>query len=157
MKICIPVKKDQGLESKVSAHFGSAPMFLLVDSDTQGCEPIVNANQHHQHGMCRPLAMLGGHDVDAVVVGGIGRGAFLGLRRAGIAVLLSDRKTVDETLRALQAGELAEVDDSVVCAHHGQGHGHGPHGHGHGHGPGGCDHHGSPTTRKGGGSHGDQK
>jgi len=81
--------------------------------------------------------------VDAVVVGGIGRGVFLGLHRASIAVLLSDRKTVEETLHALQGGELAEVDESMVCAHHAPGAG--PHGRGHG--PGACGHHG-PAARE---------
>ena len=131
MKICIPVKSDLGLQSKVSAHFGSAPMFLLVDSDTEDYKPILNANQHHEHGMCRPLAMLAGHDVDAVVVGGIGRGAFLGLSRGGISVLLSDKKTVGLTMQALKAGELVMVDESMVCSGHG--HDHGPE-------PGGCGH-----------------
>ena len=163
MKICIPVKKDLGLESKVSKHFGSAPVFLVVDSETQEIRPIVNENQHHEHGGCRPLAMLGGQDVDAVVVGGIGPGAYMGLTRAGISVLLSDKKTVAETLAAHAAGELAPMDESALCNHghgghgpHGHGHGQGAgqgigrqfgvkpgqgHGHGHGHGHGGCGHH----------------
>ena len=31
MKICFPVAENKGLESPVYNHFGSAPMFLLVD------------------------------------------------------------------------------------------------------------------------------
>ncbi|MEW6074138.1 MAG: NifB/NifX family molybdenum-iron cluster-binding protein [Planctomycetota bacterium] len=143
MRICIPVKKDDGLHSRVSAHFGSAPTFLIVDTETEVCRALGNTNRHHAHGRCRPLAQLGGESLDAVVVGGIGSGAFLALRGAGIAVIQSDRKTVAETLAALKAGELMPVDDRSVCVHHGQGphgpgHGLGP---GHGHGPGpGCGH-----------------
>ena len=34
MKICIPVNENNGVDSSVSAHFGSAPFFMIVDSDT---------------------------------------------------------------------------------------------------------------------------
>jgi predicted Fe-Mo cluster-binding NifX family protein len=36
MNICIPTTDDEGLESKVCAHFGSAPAFLVVDTDSGG-------------------------------------------------------------------------------------------------------------------------
>ena len=29
MKMCFPVESDQGLESKVFGHFGSAPVFVV--------------------------------------------------------------------------------------------------------------------------------
>ena len=32
MKVCVPVTHDQGLQSPVSGHFGSAPLFVLVDT-----------------------------------------------------------------------------------------------------------------------------
>lgn len=32
MKLCFPTTHNQGMESQVFEHFGSAPMFLLVDS-----------------------------------------------------------------------------------------------------------------------------
>ena len=46
MKICFPVTADEGLESAVYSHFGSAPLFLLVDTDavTSGRPPDRSAN-----------------------------------------------------------------------------------------------------------------
>ena len=35
VNICIPVTADRGLESPVSGHFGSAPIFMLVDLETR--------------------------------------------------------------------------------------------------------------------------
>ncbi len=134
MNVCIPVLKDEGLQSRLSAHFGSAPMFLLLDTDTNQTTAVRNDNAHHAHGMCHPLGILAGHPVDAVVVGGIGMGALNKLKAANIRVYQSSLRTVAETLTAFQAGSLPEVDTSAACAAHGPGrHGHGQH---HGHGPG---------------------
>ena len=32
MKVCFPVQKNEGVESTVYNHFGSAPLFVLVDT-----------------------------------------------------------------------------------------------------------------------------
>ena len=34
MNLCIPVEQDAGPESPVCAHFGSAPLFLLVNTES---------------------------------------------------------------------------------------------------------------------------
>lgn len=125
MQICIPVDEDQGLSSRVCAHFGSAPAFLIVDTDTRSCRAILNQNQHHGHGMCMPLASLAGESIDGMVVGGIGMGALQKLTAANISVFCSDHATVADTVAALAAGTLKRMEPAMACAHHGQGHGHG--------------------------------
>ena len=125
MKICIPVEENNGLDSRVCAHFGSAPFFLVVDSDTNECDPIVNDGAHHAHGMCQPLALLGGKEINAVVVGGIGRGALFKLQADNIGVYMSEFSTVQETLDAHSAGSLRPVSPEGACAGHGHGHGRG--------------------------------
>jgi predicted Fe-Mo cluster-binding NifX family protein len=118
MKICIPVEEDQGLESAVCAHFGSAPVFLLVDTESSACRAVLNRNQHHGHGMCMPLASLQGETFDAMVVGGIGMGALNKLKAAGIRVYLAEHDTVAEVMKACAAGALKEVDPGMACAQH---------------------------------------
>ncbi len=125
MNVCIPVEEDQGLESPVCAHFGSAPIFLIVDTDTQTCRAVANANKHHAHGMCQPLASLASENLDAIVVGGIGRGAIGKLKAANIQVFLSQFPTVKETIEALASGGLRPVTPDMACGGHGHGHGHG--------------------------------
>lgn len=124
MHICIPVLEDNGLESRVSAHFGSAPAFMIVDTESGERRAITNANRHHQHGMCQPLAALDGERVDSIVVGGIGMGALMKLEAAGIAVFHADRETVGATLDAFRAGTLRQVDAQSACGQHGHQHGH---------------------------------
>ena len=86
MKVAIPVAEYRGLESLVYGHFGSAPIFVLVDSETMSVEALGNQDQAHVHGQCSPVKALAGARPDAVVVGGIGAGAVRGLRAAGIKV-----------------------------------------------------------------------
>jgi len=121
MNICIPITDDQGLESPVCAHFGSAPAFLIVDTEGGTHRVVPNGNQHHAHGQCSPLASLQGERIDAMVVGGIGAGALGRLAAAGIPVHLAEHATVRETVDALLAGTLRTMGPDLACAHHGDG------------------------------------
>jgi predicted Fe-Mo cluster-binding NifX family protein len=123
MQICIPVVEDRGLDSRVSAHFGSAPGFMIVDTESGNCRLIGNGNQHHAHGMCQPLAALAGEPVEGIVVGGIGMGALMKLQAAGITVYRALHPTVGETLAAFAAGSLHPLGQHEVCGgHHGHHH-----------------------------------
>jgi predicted Fe-Mo cluster-binding NifX family protein len=121
MNICIPIDKDQGLQSPVCAHFGSAPAFLIVDTESGTCRAIPNRNQHHGHGMCMPLQSLQGEAIDGMVVGGIGMGALNKLNAAGIQVFISRHPTVAETIDAFKAGTLEPMRPGMACAHHAHG------------------------------------
>lgn len=132
MNLCIPVNSDSGLASEVGAHFGAAPCFLIVDTDSEACRAIANTVHQAGHGGggCAPLHLLDGQAIDALVVGGIGMGALHKLRAAGIQVLVSTLPTVRETLAAFKAGTLQAVGDDMACAGHASGQHHG----------GGCGH-----------------
>ncbi|MDD5224743.1 MAG: NifB/NifX family molybdenum-iron cluster-binding protein [bacterium] len=121
MNILIPVTENKGLQSPVHAHFGSAPVFLIVDTDNGNCRAVSNQNLHHEHGMCRPLQAFAGEKVDGVVVGGIGMGALNQLQAANLRVYLAEAPTVRETLDQLKSGSLREVTPANACRHHGQG------------------------------------
>lgn len=123
MKVCVPVMESKGLESPLSGHFGSAPFFVIVDTESLECRAVENANAHHAHGMCQPLAALVGNPVDGVVVGGIGAGALNKLNAAGIAVYRGVGRTVGEVIGAFKAGTLQKIAPGGTCAGHGHGHG----------------------------------
>ena len=125
MNICIPITRDNGIRSPVSLHFGSAPIFMVVDTESGSCRAIANSNFHHDHGMCQPLSQLAGERLDAMVVGGIGMGALGKLKTANICVYVSEHPTVEETVAAFKSGTLREVTPATSCAQHGNG----PHGH----------------------------
>jgi predicted Fe-Mo cluster-binding NifX family protein len=121
MKVCFPVKDSPSLESEVYGHFGSAPSFVLVDTDTNDLKVITNADQHHTHGMCSPVRALGGHDIDCVVVGGIGGGALSKLNQSGIRVYKAAAGTVNENLALFTAGSLSVFVPGHVCGGHANG------------------------------------
>jgi predicted Fe-Mo cluster-binding NifX family protein len=116
--LCIPVIEDQGLESRVSAHFGSAPIFMLIDPQSGERRALLNRNQNHARSTCSPLASLAGQPIDCVAVGGIGMGALMKLEDAGIEVFHSTCGTVGETLEAFKSGSLKKMDPRFTCAGH---------------------------------------
>ena len=118
MKICFPVSVNKGLESPIHGHFGSAPMFLLVDVEQRSVAEVLNRDSNHQHGACSPLKALGGHKVEAVVVGGIGSGALYGLHQAGCKVYQATAGTVSANLNVFIQQQLAELTLEQTCSGH---------------------------------------
>jgi predicted Fe-Mo cluster-binding NifX family protein len=123
MKVCFPVLENQGLESQVFQHFGSAPCFVVVDTVSNELSAIDNSDKIHEHGACNPVAGLGGHQVDAVVVGGIGGGALQKLNMAGLRVFQAQQGTIAENVSLFQANALPEYMPGHTCGGHGHSHG----------------------------------
>jgi predicted Fe-Mo cluster-binding NifX family protein len=118
MKICFPVQNDNGIESAVYNHFGSAPVFVVVDTDTSGVASINNRDQHHTHGACNPMKALDNQKVDAIVVGGIGAGALTRLNQMGITVHRSQGATIRENLSLFQTNSLPVLTVQGCCGGH---------------------------------------
>jgi predicted Fe-Mo cluster-binding NifX family protein len=119
MKVCFAVQENQGMDSTVYNHFGSAPLFVMVDTDVDGATIVDNQDRDHVHGTCNPIMAIGGSDIDAVVVGGIGAGAIQGLNSRGIQVYRSGAPTVKENLDLLKNGSLPEMTMQHACGGHG--------------------------------------
>jgi predicted Fe-Mo cluster-binding NifX family protein len=118
MKIAFPVMEDRGLESPVHNHFGSAAYFVVADTQAGTVTSAANPDQDHLHGQCQPLRALGGNQVEALVVGGIGRGALQKLTAAEIKVYRAVEGTVKENLELIQKGHLPEFGANQTCAGH---------------------------------------
>jgi predicted Fe-Mo cluster-binding NifX family protein len=127
MKIAFPVQVDQGLDSQVYGHFGSAPSFVILDSASGQLETVGNSDAHHAHGQCQPMKALAGNAVDAVVVGGIGGGALMRLQAQGVRVFRAVEGSVKQNLEYMTSGKLPEFSANMTCAGH--------------QGGGGCAHH----------------
>ena len=119
MKICFPVQQDEGIGSTVFNHFGSAPAFVVVDSETNSVATISNRDQHHVHGACNPMKALDNQKVDAVVVGGIGAGALTRLNQLGIKVYRAQSPTISENMELISERRLPELTIQGCCGGHG--------------------------------------
>lgn len=135
MKLCFPVEQDQGIDSLIYGHFGSAPHFLIVDAETGLTTIIDNHDENHVHGACNPARAVQGLAIEGIVVGGIGRGALMSLNRAGLRVFQAHGARVRDNLALLQTDGLQEFAPGSVCG----GHSHTTQEHVHNH-SGGCCH-----------------
>lgn len=133
MKVCFPIENDEGLASRLFGHFGSAPMFLLVDTESRAATAVANSESHHSHGTCKPMKALTGERIDGIVVANMGRGARMQLQGAGLRVFRAMHATVAENVDKIALDTLPEFGDHDYCGGHGSGGGHGQ-------GSGGCCH-----------------
>lgn len=122
MRICFPVKSNEGMESVPYGHFGSAPLFVICDLEKDEVSTVDNGDLEHEHGKCQPIKALSGEVVDAVIVGGIGQGAIAKLNSLGIKIYRSIEGTIADNIKAFNDGKLHEFSMSHTCNHHGCSH-----------------------------------
>lgn len=125
MRIAISTEDKNGLESRISHHFGRCPYYVLVDvenqqvQNTKGIENPFHAR--HQPGMVPEFIKSQG--VDLMISGGMGRRAIDFFDQFGIQVATGANGTVSSTLDAYFNGQLRGAEpcrDSVE--HHKHGH-----------------------------------
>ncbi len=118
MKVGFPVERAEGMESKVYGHFGSAPAFVVVDTEKNEALTIQNQDLHHIHGACNPIRALDGHQIDFLVVGGIGGGALAKLNALGIKVYGAGAEIIRENLHLIKKNGLQELTMDHSCSAH---------------------------------------
>ena len=118
-RIAVPSELPGGLEARRSGHFGRCACFTLVDiTDGRVGEIEVLVNAPHVEGGCMaPVLVLAEHNVDAIVVDGIGGRPLQGFNQVGISVLAGLGADVEATVAAYLAGGLPEVGLEGACRH----------------------------------------
>ena len=119
MKVGFAVQADEGMESIVYGHFGSAPAFIIVDTELKQVLGLDNRNMHHEHGACNPIMALNGNQIDAMVVGGIGPNAIMKLNAMGVKVYRAVAATVSGNVDLLGENRLQELSMDDSCRQHG--------------------------------------
>ena len=122
-KIAIPTNNPGGLEGKRSDHFGHCDVFTVVnlkDNKVDSVETI--ANEGHNAGGCMvPVKMLADKNVDALVVGGMGKRPLQGCQELGIQVYYADRKSyedVDGVVKGMLLNSLQVMEPDQACKGH---------------------------------------
>ena len=120
MVACIPTRGNGGLEDAVHEHFGSAPFFTLLNTESNEVTIVENRNAHHDHGTCNPMNQLAHHKIDCVVCTGMGRRAIEALNAEGIRTFQSPSTRVVDIVEGLRSNSLSEMDPLKACRGHGQ-------------------------------------
>jgi predicted Fe-Mo cluster-binding NifX family protein len=117
MRVCIPIAKELGLQSRVSPHFGSAPLFMLVESETRAYQVRDGPRPSRDLGVPPAFDAILAERAEAYVVARIGAGAMRHLQEAGARVYGTDLRTVVEVLDALAGGTLTLLTPDSPLVH----------------------------------------
>lgn len=117
-RIAVPSMEKGGLDGQRSGHFGHCDVFTLVDVEAGEIKAVTTiSNQSHVQGGCMvPVNLLAEHNVNALIVGGIGMRPLMGFRQAGIDVYHDAvRPEIRPVVEDLIAGKLTAITDEQVC------------------------------------------
>jgi predicted Fe-Mo cluster-binding NifX family protein len=116
MKLCFPVATDAGLESALYGHFASAPLYVMIDTDTGCATAVANYDQLEPHAGCNPFKALINRQLDGVIVGGIGDGFLKMLNLLGLRVYQAQSESVKDNIELFKQNALDElqVQDSEL-------------------------------------------
>ena len=118
MKLCMPVQDENGLESVVFGHFGSAPFFATYDTEKKELLFVNNNESEHTHGTCMPVDALRELKAEAVLCKGMGMRAVDLLTAAGITPFLVNAQTIGEAVAEFTAQKARVLDANGACQHH---------------------------------------
>jgi predicted Fe-Mo cluster-binding NifX family protein len=118
MRIAIPSVGDGGIDGQRAGHFGHCDVFTCIDTEDGAITSVTTIkNQEHMQGGCMvPVNLLAGHQVNALIVGGIGLRPLMGFRQVGIDVYHDgERADIRPVVEDLLAGKLPLISEDQVC------------------------------------------
>lgn len=126
MRIAISLEENQGLDSRVSHHFGRCPYFAIVEVDDCEVEQVqVIPNPYfaeHQPGMVPGYIKEQGAEV--MISGGMGRRAIGFFEQFDIEASTGASGTARESLQRYLDGELSQASPCRESVNHHGGRGH---------------------------------
>ena len=120
-RIFIPAEDGNGLDARLSEHFGRAPYFIVVELNEDGSISNVQAvsnESEHFGGSGRPPDRLLQFKPNAVITYGMGPRALSIFQEARVAVLKANADTVKEVVEAYRQDRLEELTEGCRHARH---------------------------------------
>lgn len=117
MKVGVPTLGNLGLEERVSPHFGRAPIFTIVDTETGEVSVAPNTSRH-AGGRGNNPEQLAESGVRVMICSDLGPRAIRMFEQFGIEVFVGAMGTVKEALEKWRSGELREATDKDACEQH---------------------------------------
>ena len=121
VRIAIPVEDENGLNARLSQHFGRAQYFAVVELSENGevlnLQMVPNKSEHFG-GMGKPPEILMSLRPNAVITYGMGFRALNMFQSANIAVLQTNKDFVKDVIEAYNKDELVELTEGCQHAKH---------------------------------------
>lgn len=119
VRVAVPSERPGGLAARRSGHFGQCECFTVADltGGALGDVQVIDNAPHFEGGCMTPVLLLAEHQVDAIVVDGIGGRPLMGFGQVGIAVHAGVGDTVEQALRAYALDLLPEFGPDQACRH----------------------------------------
>jgi predicted Fe-Mo cluster-binding NifX family protein len=117
-RIAVPSNGAGGLDGTRSGHFGHCDVFTFIDVEDGEIKKVTTLqNEEHVQGGCMvPVNLLSSHNVNVLVVGGIGMRPLMGFKQVGIDVYHDpERAEIRPVVEDLIAGKLQEIQNDQVC------------------------------------------
>ncbi|MEM3383651.1 MAG: NifB/NifX family molybdenum-iron cluster-binding protein [Nitrososphaerales archaeon] len=118
-RLVIPAEDGNGLDARLSEHFGRAPYFIIVDLEEGNIlnVQVVPNESEHFGGFSRPSDSILQFRPNAVITFGMGPRALSILQKEKITVLKANASTVREVIEAYGQDGLEELTEGCH-AHH---------------------------------------
>jgi predicted Fe-Mo cluster-binding NifX family protein len=119
-RIVIPAEDGNGLNARLSEHFGRAPYFIIVeleDGNISNVQVVPNESEHFG-GFGRPPDRILQFRPNAVITYGMGPRALSIFQEARIAVLKANADTVKDVVEAYEQDKLEELTEGCRHARH---------------------------------------
>jgi predicted Fe-Mo cluster-binding NifX family protein len=119
-RVVIPTEDGNGLNARLSEHFGRAPYFIIVEleeGNVSNVQVVPNEGEHFG-GFGRPADRILQLRPNAVITYGMGPRALNIFQEAGIAVLRANADTVKDVVEAYRQDKLEELTEGCHHAHH---------------------------------------
>ena len=119
-RIVIPAEDGNGLNARLSEHFGRAPYFIIVeleDGNISNVQAVPNESEHFG-GFGRPPDRILQFRPNAVITYGMGPRALSIFQEARVAVLKANADTVKDVVEAYRQDKLEELTEGCRHAHH---------------------------------------
>ena len=123
MKIAFPVVTDGGLEATIAEHFGRAPMYTIIDTETKEVSVVENQGEHFGGQHAAPVS-LNNRGINVLICKGLGRKAINLFNELCIGVFITQKAIVKEAYESYNKGELVQATETDGCAGHSKSHKH---------------------------------
>lgn len=118
-RVVIPAEGGNGLDARLSEHFGRAPYFIVVDledGNVLNIQTVLNESEHFG-GLWRPSDLVLRFRPNAVITFGMGPRALSVFQEARVAVLRANASTVREVIEAYRQNKLEELTEGCRYVH----------------------------------------